>query len=84
MIIELIMTPIFVLLGWLIGLLPVLYLPEFLMGAVTGMISIFNTANFFLPMGSLFEILVAIMIFEMGMVAFYVVNWVVHRVPLIG
>lgn len=84
MIIELIMTPIFTILGWLIGLIPVIQLPEFVMGAVSGMISIFNTANFFLPMSSLFVILGAIMVFEIGMIGFYVVNWVVHRVPIIG
>lgn len=84
MIVELILTPIFSILGWLINLMPVIVFPEYLMGSITGMISIFNTANFFLPMSSLFVILGVIMAFEMGMVVFYVVNWVVHRVPFIG
>ena len=84
MIVELIFTPIFAILGWLVNLMPVMELPEFVMGAISGMISIFNTANFFLPMSSLFVILGAIMLFEVGMVGFYVVNWIVHRVPFIG
>lgn len=84
MIIELLLTPIFAILTFLIGSMPVIQLPGFVMGAVSGMISIFNTANFFLPINTLFVILGSIMLFEMGMLTFYVVNWVVHRIPLIG
>lgn len=84
MLVELLLTPIFSILNFLISSMPVIQLPAFIMGAVSGMISIFNTANFFLPINSLFVILGSIMLFEMGMLTFYVVNWVVHRIPVIG
>ncbi len=84
MILEAILTPVFSLLGWLVNLMPVLYLPEFIMGAISGLVSVFNTANFFLPMEIIFAIMAGIMAFEMGMITFYVVNWVIHRVPFFG
>lgn len=84
MILEAILTPVFAIVGWLVNLMPVLYLPEFIMGVISGLASVFNVANFFLPMEILFAIMAGIMGFEMGMITFYVVNWVIHRVPLFG
>lgn len=84
MLIELFITPLFMTIEGLISLLPVLQFPEFIMGALSGMVSILNTVNFFFPISTILFLLGSIMVFEVGMVTLYLVNWVVHRLPIVG
>ena len=84
MILQLILDIVFNVLNFMLTLLPVFDLPAFLSGGVTSFLTIVKTLAFFFPIGTLFLCIASILAIDMFYFGVWVVNWVVHRVPIVG
>lgn len=84
MILELLFNLIFGVLNFFINLIPTFDLSAFTLGAISGLMELFWTVEFFLPISVLVVGFGVYATLEVTLWSLYALNWVVHRLPVVG
>jgi len=81
MILTLILDLFYFFLGGLLSLLPVGHLPAPIATAFQYFLGVLNAFSFVVPVDTLLQALVVILVFDGGMVLWYFVNWIIRKIP---
>ena len=84
MIIETILTPIFSFINVIVSLLPSLHMPSQITGALQQLITMISTLSYFVPITDLIICIAFIIAFKSFGLGWYVINWLVRKIPTIS
>jgi hypothetical protein len=86
MIIQLALAPIFLVIGWLLFLIPAIdyTLPTSFMDSYQGLIDLLHKSSFFLPVSSIAVIFSVMVLFYSVRFVISVVNWIIGKIPTIS
>jgi len=65
----------------LIGLLPTGHLPIDITSAINYFWSLVNSFNFFIPVDTLLQAVLVVLVFDGTMFVWYGINWIIRRFP---
>lgn len=84
MIIEGILNIIFAILSVFIDLIPSIDIGGEILGALNAFVNLFKQLEYFFPISTFLQCLTVMLGIEATKVIVWVVNWVVHRLPIVG
>lgn len=84
MIIEAILTPIFILINAIVSLLPSLSIPSQITGSLQQLVTMISALSFFVPINDLLFSIAFIIAFKSFGLGWYVINWIVRKIPTIS
>lgn len=84
MLLEFILNIVFEPLIWIINLIPVISLPKGLTGAVDGISGMLGMMDLIVPASIVLSCLTIIVLVHSSQFVLWLINWIIHRIPIIG
>lgn len=81
MILEFFISTIFFIINGFLSLIPSFELPQSAINAITTVFALIQTVGYFIPLGTLFTVILVMLTFYNITILWGAINWVIRKIP---